>query len=462
MLRKNNKPINAEELNRQYELKNSRRETSTNTQSTTKTTKSSETNTSKSASLWSDGLNYLGDDTTKFIENPDKRKEVSEDVALIGHSAGASFTGHALDWHHENENSQSIQENSMSFASPYKSEEQLEKLHIKQLVTTWEAIRVGEFNYLLHQAPPGGSVNNNNSDYSGRYSGTNQEIVWQFFTNNGFSKETTAGIMGNIEHESGFITDKIEAGSGIGFGIIQWSYTRRDALEARAAKDNRDVNDLHFQLEYCLEEMSSGDYWMANNGYSFAPYNYPYNEFITKNDIEWSTNAFCWMFERPDETVARIDKRISAANEYYNEFKDATFSSGTYTGDATGLAKALIQECYKYEGLGYSQQVRYGPTYDCSSLMEVIYRDVAGVNLGTWTGEQVSKHNDPSFGIKVSVADARPGDLFYYFEGSTSIHVSMHVGNGAIFHAATPALGILFQDKDNMHASYAFRIAALM
>src|SRR5699024_556004 len=177
-----------------------------------------------------------------------------------------------------------------AFAQPFKSPEQLRELHLKQLTTTWEAIRNGELSYLLNGSPnPNGA---GTGAYSGQYAGTNQEIVWQFLTGAGFSKESTAGMMGNIEWESGFKTDKIEAGSGIGFGLIQWSHDRRELIEKKASKDNKDIHDIHFQLEYLLQELESGSYWnFPSSVYSFS-FDMSYNEFKITSDIDKATEAF--------------------------------------------------------------------------------------------------------------------------------------------------------------------------
>ena len=59
---------------------------------------------------------------------------------------------------------------------------------------------------------------------SGLYGGTTQEKVWWAVIDAGYSKEAAAGVLGNIEAESGFDPDVIEGGTGIGFGLCQWSY----------------------------------------------------------------------------------------------------------------------------------------------------------------------------------------------------------------------------------------------
>lgn len=423
------------------------------------------------------GGSYGGTSGTGVRDSPSgSSSDINKD--RVGHSRGeapealkAKLRGGSVgDYWAETKNAEMMQENSVNFVTPFKEPGKLEDLHLQQLMHTWEEIRRedGQFHYLLHEAPGGGGgggMMGDGSGYSGIYSGTVQEIVWQYFIGKGHSKESTAGIMGNIQHESGFETDKIEAGTGIGFGLIQWSDIRRDAIEAYAAQNNKDILDVHFQLDYLYMELdgTTGNHWFATDVYSFSPYNYDFNEFKSTNDIEFAVNAFCWMFERPDERVAHLDRRIQSAHEYYNEFKDATFGGG-FSGSATGLAKALVDECAKYNGGGYSQAVRYGPTYDCSSLMQTIYKDVAGVDIGASTHSQVPKHSDASFGQKIPINEVQPADLLYYFSGGVCFHVSMCIGPGyrSIFHAATPELGILYETNSGMEPDYGFRISQLM
>src|SRR5699024_5291787 len=119
------------------------------------------------------------------------------------------FIGILGEFYADSKGGKEIQDASKAFAQPFKSLEQLRELHLKQLTTTSESLRNGELSYLLNGSPnPNGA---GTCAYSRQYAGTNQEIVWQFLTGAGFSKESTAGMMGNIEWESGFKTDKIEA-----------------------------------------------------------------------------------------------------------------------------------------------------------------------------------------------------------------------------------------------------------
>lgn len=81
------------------------------------------------------------------------------------------------------------------------------------------------------------------------------ETIWKFLRANGLTPEQTAGVMGNLQAESGFKPGIEERGSGIGYGIAQWSFDRRVALEAAARRQKVPVSDLTFQLNYLYHEM---------------------------------------------------------------------------------------------------------------------------------------------------------------------------------------------------------------
>lgn len=130
-------------------------------------------------------------------------------------------------------------------------------------------------------------------------------------------------------------------------------------------------------------------------------------------------------------------------------------SGGQYTGPASGLVNAILEYCKQFDGLGYTQNTsssagptRYGPThYDCSSLAQKIYKDIVGIDIGATTYYQVQY----TAGQWLSPDTVQPGDLLFYGSTGDPYHVAICVEGGTktnhrIFHAATPALGIMYQD----------------
>lgn len=86
---------------------------------------------------------------------------------------------------------------------------------------------------------------------------------------------------------------------------------------------------------------------------------------------------------------------------------------------------------------GYDQSSRWGPDYDCSSLVITAYKE-AGVPLtATYTGNMWRDFLDHGFEVASDVdlatgAGLRPGDVLL----NTVHHTAMYVGNGRICHAS--------------------------
>lgn len=77
--------------------------------------------------------------------------------------------------------------------------------------------------------------------------------------------------------------------------------------------------------------------------------------------------------------------------------------------------------------------------YDCSSLIQKIYRDAVGMSLPRTTKEQIKQ------GTAITSDQLRPGDLIFYgssMEEDSVNHVAVYIGNGKIIHAQGTGLGV--------------------
>lgn len=169
-----------------------------------------------------------------------------------------------------------------------------------------------------------------------------QDYVFNFFSGKGLPDITICAIMGNITGESSWNPDAIENGSGIGFGLCQWSYGRRDQLEAYGT-------DLQSQCEFLWSELTGqnlnvtgADYqWIANpansvdNGEGFYCSN---ADFIAgSGTIEFLTKAFCYCWERPAYATNHLDStRIPSAKSFYDIYAGTGGGGGTGGGDDSG------------------------------------------------------------------------------------------------------------------------------
>lgn len=144
------------------------------------------------------------------------------------------------------------------------------------------------------------------------------EQVWNYLRSAGVPAVQVAGIMGNIQAESDFRPDLIEHGNGIGFGLCQWSYGRRTALENFAASKGKSPGDLEIQLEFLLTELGPSNF----NSYYTGENNY--KRFMEATDPETAAYYFMWGWERPNKSaaLASLNKRQTAARTYYDSYVD--------------------------------------------------------------------------------------------------------------------------------------------
>ena len=55
------------------------------------------------------------------------------------------------------------------------------------------------------------------------------------------------------------------------------------------------------------------------------------------------------------------------------------------------------------------------------------------------------------YGTKISASEAKPGDLFFYSNGSRINHVAMYIGGGMVIHASNPRDGIKISNAYYRH-----------
>ena len=275
---------------------------------------------------------------------------------------------------------------------------------------------------------------------------TREEIenyVWNFLKGKNLADEVCAEIMGNIEAESEFNPSLVEQGNAIGFGLCQWSYERRTQLENYGT-------DLEHQLNFLWAELTGGDISIGAENQWIPTKGYTYDKFINNQySIEEGTKAFCWCWERPNESLAHIDRRVNSANTYYNRYKGTGGGSEPVDENAEKIENAVqwMINIANDESHGYDQEYRWGERgdYDCSSLVISGYEQ-AGIllksNGATYTGNM--KSVALSLGFKeISISDwnnttqFKRGDIIL----NEQHHVCCYIGNGQIVQASINELG---------------------
>ena len=162
---------------------------------------------------------------------------------------------------------------------------------------------------------------------------TIQQQFWNYFLAKGISPQGIAGMMGNVQIESGFKTNNLEdyrlpysdeqytnmvdngsysnfVNDGCGYGLVQWTYyaLKQDLLNFCKSR-NKSISDLSCQLEQLYLHLKSEGV---------------YNTLKTINSVDEAAVYFMQKFEKPSaEAQAKTkSERIKYANDFYNQFKN--------------------------------------------------------------------------------------------------------------------------------------------
>ncbi|POM24151.1 putative endopeptidase precursor [Actinomadura rubteroloni] len=125
-----------------------------------------------------------------------------------------------------------------------------------------------------------------------------------------------------------------------------------------------------------------------------------------------------------------VDKQLAQQKKILAKFgvkndKPGTGAGGTYTGPASGSARAALNFAYAQLGKPYVYGAAGPNSYDCSGLTMRSW-GAAGVNITRTTNSQWAATK------RVSQSDLQAGDLVFF---NSLGHVGMYVGGGKIIHA---------------------------
>ncbi len=122
----------------------------------------------------------------------------------------------------------------------------------------------------------------------------NKQTICLTLKNSGYSNEAVAGIMGNLQQESGFETDNTD---GQAHGIAQWQGGRFVNLKSTYGSDWKKLDN---QLKFLLNEL--------NNSYQST------EKYLRENHSETEqAYNFCMTYEKPGEDDCKTSPRKSYA-----------------------------------------------------------------------------------------------------------------------------------------------------
>lgn len=279
----------------------------------------------------------------------------------------------------------------------------------------------------------------------------NAWAVWQFLKSKGYSEQATAGILGNMDQESGIMPDIDEGGGGPGYGLVQWTspiagesgraYVQRLLGQAGISGDYRNITTQLKLLD-----------WHMHNGQYIPSAAYPYSvaEFKALTDIGTATMAFEANFERPAVTHP---ERIPMAQYWYDLLHNLKPGTNKWVNPVRS-SYTITQE---WDEIGWGTNVIHGgidiasmpagsmpPVYVArSGTVETVTYDGTGGNYvvikhddGYWTYYGHLDSVDLSVGDKVTT-NSRVGIM-----GATGlasgVHLHFEVWKGAQWQRINP------------------------
>jgi gamma-D-glutamyl-L-lysine dipeptidyl-peptidase len=103
-------------------------------------------------------------------------------------------------------------------------------------------------------------------------------------------------------------------------------------------------------------------------------------------------------------------------------------ASNVVTGTLPATTGSVVAAARQFLGLGYLWAGTSGFGFDCSGVMEIVYR-VHGIQIPRDAAAQAVA------GVAVRSSALRPGDLVFFARNGLVHHVGMYVGRGMMLHA---------------------------
>ena len=206
------------------------------------------------------------------------------------------------------------------------------------------------------------------------------QIIWNFLKKEGFNDYGAAGLMGNLDAESGLrsnnlqdtysrefglsdtqYTQKVDNGTytnfvkdEAGYGLAQWTYwSRKQNLLNYARAKGKSIGDLEMQLGFLCKEL--------REQYT----NSVYNILKTATSVQQASDAVLMNFEKPLNAVNYKNKRAQMGQVYYNKFAkgvENTMATNSYRkGQAVKLSANFNSSEFDCKGSGCCSETIINP-----------------------------------------------------------------------------------------------------
>lgn len=286
----------------------------------------------------------------------------------------------------------------------------------------------------------------------------NAWIVWQFLKSKGYTEQAAAGILGNMDQESGVMPDTEQIG-GPAYGLVQWDGSAYPLVPPATWNGREYVQNLMRAAGI------SGDYriaktqsqlleWCMFNGQYIPTSSYPYSvaQFKGLTDIATATTAFEANFERP---AATHPERVQLAIKWYNKLH------GLKPPTPSGNLKEQLDKFYN------TYKERYVQNGQCVGLTTAWMATLTANKYGMtpWNSQAYNPDGSPTsanprWNYEINIGDGISAATIGTFApppGWTKIipHSAEDCKAGDIFYVGTDSgistghTGIVFEDGKN-------------
>lgn len=125
------------------------------------------------------------------------------------------------------------------------------------------------------------------------------------------------------------------------------------------------------------------------------------------------------------------------------------------TGSLNSQQKAVVNEAKKYLGVPYVWGGTTPDGFDCSGLVQYVYKHAVNLDLPRVTTQQ------ETCGKEVSLNDIQPGDLLFWGDRGNSYHIAIYVGNGQYIHAPQPGQNVQYGEIKYWAPDFARRVISV-
>lgn len=142
------------------------------------------------------------------------------------------------------------------------------------------------------------------------------DTIYNYLLEKGFSKEAAAGIMGNIDVETGGSYDyqQKQKGGGKGYGLFQFDFMNKyyqDYLKRNELEDSANT-----QIDYMYDTIYGNEAMFSTKDKKAL------REALESGNVQQATKGFQDIFENPG--VPHEERRMKSAEDIYNKYNKPT------------------------------------------------------------------------------------------------------------------------------------------